>query len=298
MKPFFLLFLLCFSTLLAQATNYYVSTSGGNNANPGTSPTQAFKTIQKALNTVSAGDNIYVVAGTYFERLVWMTSGSANAFITLTNYNGGTVSIDGSSSGGNTLLLIDSKSYVKVQNLTFRKNFRDYAEGLHILGAGRDIQVTNCIFKDIGWTSNANAMPNEDEHNANPLLVEGTETDSLYNITISSNQIYDCITGFSEGLTINGNVSNFTIANNIVHDITNIGIDCAGHYDKGAPAALDQARNGVVKQNRVYKCVSPVADFAGYLCGWGQKHCGGAQYMLPKWGRHFGWLRNRWLYGF
>ncbi|MEZ5173944.1 MAG: hypothetical protein R2850_10690 [Bacteroidia bacterium] len=36
--------------------------------------------------------------------------------------------------------------------------------------------------------------------------------------------------GNSEAITLTGNVTNFLIEDNHIHDITNIGIDVAGHY--------------------------------------------------------------------
>lgn len=60
----------CFLTgLSASATSYYVSTSG-NDANPGTSATYPWKTIQKAAGVVKAGDTVHVASGTYYLGLV------------------------------------------------------------------------------------------------------------------------------------------------------------------------------------------------------------------------------------
>lgn len=65
----FLFFLGLFCLGIGQAiaaTTYYVNATTGDDANPGTAPGSAFKTIQTALYTVSTnGDTIYVAAGTY-----------------------------------------------------------------------------------------------------------------------------------------------------------------------------------------------------------------------------------------
>ncbi len=248
------------------AVNYYVKTTG-NNANNGLTYATAFKTIQKALDVAAPGTTIFVGAGTFKERLWWSNSGSADNFITLTNYNGGIVYVDGSvggtNSAANELLAISGKSFVKVENIRFRNNYRAFASGIYVTGAGRDIQISNCYILNIGWTTVKTAFPSSND-NANPLVVVGNQADSIQNLLISGNQIYNCITGYSEGMAVNGNVSNFEISGNTVHDITNIGIVCAGHYSwTGAPAAVNQARNGLVKLNNVYKCVSPVAVSAG-----------------------------------
>lgn len=58
---------------------YYVSTTG-NDSNPGTQ-VQPWKTIQKAANTVTIGDTVYVNAGVYAERVTISTSGNPGAMV-------------------------------------------------------------------------------------------------------------------------------------------------------------------------------------------------------------------------
>jgi hypothetical protein len=63
-------------------------------------------------------------------------------------------------------------------------------------------------------------------------------------------------TGSSESLVVNGNVTNFRITHNVVHDNNNIGIDVIG-FERTAPdPAVDQARDGVVSNNLVYNIMS------------------------------------------
>jgi parallel beta-helix repeat protein len=64
MKRFFLLLLFCSLTPI-YAAKYYVSSLLGNDKNVGTSQLQPFKTLQKAANTVRAGDTVYIMNGTY-----------------------------------------------------------------------------------------------------------------------------------------------------------------------------------------------------------------------------------------
>jgi hypothetical protein len=51
---------------------------------------------------------------------------------------------------------------------------------------------------------------------------------------------------------VNGNVTNFRITHNIVHDNNNIGIDVIGFEHTAPDPAVDQARDGVVSGNLVY----------------------------------------------
>jgi len=253
----------------AVTTFYYVNGASGNDTNSGTSSSSPLKTIQAALNktTDGAGATIYTAAGTYHERLTWPTSGaSSSAPITLTNYNGGVVTVDGVSatnSTQNSMINISSKSHLRIDHINIANNIRSYAAGIYISGSGTDLQVTYCKIYAVGWTSDSTSVPSSTD-NANPLVVVGTSVASYNEIYIGSNEIYSCNTGYSEGLTMAGNVMNFLIESNIVHNIRNIGIDMTGHYAwTGAPDSVNFARNGNVKYNTVYKCVSPVATNGG-----------------------------------
>jgi hypothetical protein len=250
-------------------TSYYVNGTSGSDTNAGTSAATALKTIQAALNKTVAGTGatIYVAAGTYKERLSWPNSGASAAEpITLTNYNGGTVILDGVSatnSTQNAMIQVSSKSYLRINNISIANNIRSYASGIYVSGSGTDIQVTSCKIYNIGWTSDSTSVPSS-SNNANPLVVVGTGATSYSNIYIGSTQIYSCNTGYSEGLTLAGNVENFLIESNIIHHIRNIGIDMNGNYAwTGAPASVNFVRNGNVKYNVVYNCVSPVATSGG-----------------------------------
>jgi hypothetical protein len=63
------------------ATTYFVATTGSDAAN-GTSSGTAWRTIQKAADTVNPGDLVNVAAGTYQERVVFGRAGSAGSLIT------------------------------------------------------------------------------------------------------------------------------------------------------------------------------------------------------------------------
>ena len=58
-----LIFLVCISNNSQE--NYYVSSSIGDNTNPGTSESSPFLTIARALNNIQPGGTIYVMDGLY-----------------------------------------------------------------------------------------------------------------------------------------------------------------------------------------------------------------------------------------
>lgn len=82
----------------AQATTYFVATNG-NDTNPGTD-TAPFKTIKYGVTALSAGDTLYVRAGTYGDNNIGASSASPipngtdwNNPITVAAYPGDTVTI-------------------------------------------------------------------------------------------------------------------------------------------------------------------------------------------------------------
>src|SRR5689334_1871443 len=75
-------------------------------------------------------------------------------------------------------------------------------------------------------------------------------------LIIDGNEVHHLKTGSSESLVVNGNVTNFRITHNVVHDNNNIGFDVIG-FERTAPdPAVDQARDGVVSGNLVYNITS------------------------------------------
>lgn len=87
------LVLLTLLSSTAGAETYYVSTTG-NDSWPG-SLEQPWKTVQKAADTLVAGDTVYVRAGTYAERVFPLNSGAAGQLVTYAAYPGEAVTIDG-----------------------------------------------------------------------------------------------------------------------------------------------------------------------------------------------------------
>jgi hypothetical protein len=101
----------------AEATSgsaYYVAPSG-DDSNPGTQE-EPWKTIQHAVDTANPGDIIYLRAGGYDESVRFRQSGQEGTPITLTNYDGEAVTIDG---GGDPAIVdLDGTQYWIIQGLT------------------------------------------------------------------------------------------------------------------------------------------------------------------------------------
>jgi hypothetical protein len=99
-------------------TGIYVATDGNDSTGDG-SITTPYLTISKAASVVAAGQTIFVRSGTYTEAVTIDADGTAEAPITLRNYPGETVVID----GGGTLpesytgLITVNGDYVTVRGL-------------------------------------------------------------------------------------------------------------------------------------------------------------------------------------
>lgn len=246
-------------TASASATTYYVSTSGNNN-NDGLSQGTAWQTIQWAANHVVAGDTVNVLGGTYNETVNIPASGSATAgYISFQNYPGQTPIVDGTGlsipGGQYGLFNIASQSYVIIQGFevqNYKTTKRNIVPvGIYITGGGSNIQLLNNHVHDIVTSAsgcNANALG---------VAVYGTKAPaSLNNITITGNELDKLKTGCSESLALDGNVDTFIVANNLIHDNNNIGIDAIGFEGVSPNPAYDQARNGYIGENSVYNITS------------------------------------------
>jgi hypothetical protein len=250
------LILLAFTSaaLLAQSgSTYYVSKSGSN-SNSG-SFTAPWLTIQHAANSVWAGATVYVEAGVYNESVSFPASGTASNYITFASYPGQTAVIDGtglSVSGTQGLINIVNQSYITVSGFEIRNYTTGSANptpaGIWVTGSGSGVQLLNNIVHNITTKSEKNG-------NAFGIAVYGTSSTPITNITISGNQVYSLKTGNSESLNVDGNVTNFSITNNIVHDNDNIGIDAIGFEGVG-PSGSDQPKYGEISGNTVYNITS------------------------------------------
>jgi hypothetical protein len=211
-----------------------------------------YTTIAAAMSAAKAGETIVVHAGVYSENVEFTKSGTATAYLTLQGDPGAI--LDGTGMDGHTpMVTITDRSYVRVSGFEIR-NLKPTstsvdATGILVSGAGTGVQVMNNKVHDI-WASSASSSVN-----AHAIHIAGNTNPGLVNVTVSGNEIYSMKTGWSENLTVNGNVDGFEVSNNVIHDNNNIGIDIAGFYGMG-PAGFDNARNGKVVGNNVYNITS------------------------------------------
>ncbi len=235
-------------------TTYYVSQEAhASDANPGTLA-QPWATLQHSADTMVAGDTVLVRAGVYTAGAQISTSGSAaDGMITYKNFPGETPIIDGSAltvpPADNGLFMLENVSYVRIEGFELRNyratNAGRTAVGIYVSGAGTQLQIVGNHIHHISSESSNNS-------DAHAIAVYGTEApDSINNLLISDNTIHDLELYYSEALVLNGNVEQFEISRNTIHDADNIAIDLIG-FEQTSSDPYDQARDGVVQDNVVY----------------------------------------------
>jgi hypothetical protein len=272
------------TTAVSANTNFYVSTSGSNSNNG--SSGSPWATVAYAVTKAGPGITINVAPGTYNETadIAINTGGSASGgyFILKSTTPGGAI-INGSGvtvgTGGYAYGLINigntsNVSYVTVDGFevtdfktgTSTKTNKLVPAGIALQGSGTNIQILNNNINNIwnqGKATNHTGNCPAGSPEAFGLVVAGTSgATALTNISVIGNTLSNMMTGCSETMELDGNINGFIIANNLVHNNSNIGIaalggecvasgvTCTGGYDG---AVNDQSRNGEIYGNTVYE---------------------------------------------
>jgi hypothetical protein len=149
---------------------------------------------------------------------------------------------------------------VRVEGFEIR-NFRTAEHrlaplGINVIGAGSHIELLKNNVHHIENNFEGRDGPGRGG-NAFGIAVYGTDAKTpITDLIIDGNEVHHLKTGSSESLVVNGNVTNFRITHNVVHDNNNIGIDVIGFEHTAPDPAVDQARDGLVSGNLVYSITS------------------------------------------
>ena len=255
--------LVCASGVFGQSNSFFYVARNGDDSNAGTQ-TAPWRTIQHAADTARAGSTVNVRGGVYGELVSINVSGNAtDGYVTFRSYPGEKAVLDAeylTPSGRQGVLTIHNQSYVRIEGFEIR-NFRTAEHrlaplGISVMGAGSHIELLKNNVHNIEQTFNGRDAPGRGG-NGFGIAVYGTEAKTpISELVIDGNEVHHLQTGSSESLVVNGNVANFRITHNVVHDNNNIGIDVIG-FERTAPdPAVDQARDGVVSGNLVYNITS------------------------------------------
>jgi hypothetical protein len=206
---------------------YYVAPTG-NDSNPGTE-TQPWQTIQKAANTLTSGDTVYIRAGIYREQVIPQNSGSdSNHYITYTAYPGETVTLDGSSVSVpeyTGLIYVVGRNYIRISGLRV----------INSAYAGILVDNSGHITLEKNYTDNT-ASSGIGVWGSNYIIIDGNEIERA------------CSNRMQEFLTMAG-TDTFEIKNNRVHN----GV---AEYRKEGIDVKDGSSNGKVYGNHVYSIQS------------------------------------------
>lgn len=255
--------LICVPGAFAQSNSLFYVATNGNDSNPGTE-TAPWRSIQHAADTVRAGSTVNVRGGVYEELVNIKASGNASdGYITFKSSPGETAILDathftpGDRSG---ILTIHNQSYVRIDGFEIR-NYRTAEHrftplGISVTGAGSHIELLKNNVHHIEQNFNGRDAPGRGG-NGFGIAVYGTDAKApITDLIIDGNQVHNLKTGSSESLVVNGNITNFRITRNVVHDNNNIGIDVIGFEHTAPDPAVDQARDGLVSGNSVYNITS------------------------------------------
>jgi hypothetical protein len=209
---------------------YYVSPSG-DDQNPGTE-LLPWKTIQKAADTLTQSDTVYVKAGTYFERVVPAFSGTSLNRITYAAFPGDVVTIDGtgvSVPGWGGLFDVSGKDHITIDGFHIRDSssngiLADGCVGVIISGN----HTYNTVSSGIGvWNSNNVVVDsNEVELACNDGEQECITVAITSNFEVSNNEVHHSGPGNNggEGIDIKHGSCNGAVHNNVVHHTNRLGI--------------------------------------------------------------------------
>lgn len=251
------------SVLSANAADYYVATNGSDTSS-GTL-TQPWKTVQKAANTLVAGDTAYIRGGTYNEYdIKFANSGALGNPITIKRYPGETAIIDGGFTSGSGLswgavIFIDNNHYITLEGLIIKRGLRanirigyDYNP--------TNITIKNCDISDFVASDNSGQV----------TIVHGG------NIVIENNLLhgYQPYTGDTSSSQNSAGVHIFyagdvTIKNNTIYN-TPGGIYYKGSWDNGSTTIIENnliynqnrwgimsAKRGTIIRNNIIRNVTP-----------------------------------------
>lgn len=209
---------------------YYVAVTG-NDSNPGTLA-QPWRTIQKAADTLVAGDTVYVRSGTYTERVTPQNSGVAGSYITYSAYPGDQVTIDGSSvtlpddlAG---LFEVSCKSYIVIAGLR-AINAGPYPDNAailikvssHVIVRGNS--TYNSAASGIGvWGSDhVTVEGNTVEAACNSRMQECISVAGTDTFEVRDNTVSNC---YKEGICLKDGSSNGRVYRNHVDHTQDVGI--------------------------------------------------------------------------
>ena len=216
----------------AVGVTYFVGTTG-NDAHLGTARTNAWRTIQSAVDRVSPGDSIVVLAGTYTGAVI-RTSGLDSAPITLKADDGAAVVLNVKSIAHSSILVVEDwdgigpVSYWIIQGFEIAGSLR---HGIDI--RGRADQSNRCI----------TVLSNRVHHS----VATGIFTAFTDDLLICGNESYS---NGEHGVYCSNSGDRPVVQGNRLHHNTGSGLHMNGDASMGGDGVIS---GGLIENNRIYK---------------------------------------------
>jgi len=273
------------------AETYFVS-KDGKDSYPGTEALP-WKTIQKAADTLTAGDTVYIKVGIYNERVIIQNSGEPENYIVFSNYQNDAVSIDGTgiSWGGewNGLVDITEKKYIRING--FQVINADYG-GIWIYRSSHIVVNQNYTYNTFScgigiWSSHyVSVENNEVELACNDGEQECISVaDSSY-CEIFGNNVHDNGPGTEggEGIDVKEGSHHINVFGNEVHHLNNrLGIyadawdkhtyriniyqNIIHHCSAENGISVSSEKGGLIEKVNIYNNVVFMNDYCGIQLG-------------------------------
>jgi uncharacterized protein (TIGR02217 family) len=221
-------------------STYYVATTGNDNA-AGTIGAP-FLTIQKALNTVAAGDTVYIRGGTYSEHLIIKTTGSQLSPITVQAYGTEVVTV---TSGNRRTIRTGGRQHGYIfRNMRLLASYTTYSDGkTYSIDFDKTGTADNEPTGDIWLGSNNYPNGGNDYFVLDNCYIEGAVRfygSHCQVINSELNGISQWATGIFAGY---GSCDHTLIDTNIIHDYTT----------RGA-WLMNYIKYSIARNNTVYGC--------------------------------------------
>jgi hypothetical protein len=239
------------TSVATRGAEKHVSISGADSSDG--SSNAPWRHIAHAVTQLTPGDTLNIAAGIYEEKLSIKVSGTPAEPILIKAAPGAILT--GKGVKGDHMIHVANQSHIHISGLEIRDllGTKD-GSGIRIEGACADIQILSCRIHEIRGKD------------AMGITVYGTSPEqAISGLVIRGNEVFDCDPATSEAIVLNGNVDGFEVSNNTVHDVNNIGIDFIGGEDWVNKDRSKVTRNGVCKNNTVYRCRSSYGG--GYAAG-------------------------------
>jgi len=113
--------------------NLYVSVFG-ENANDGLTQVSPVRDVQHAINISQEGDTINIYGGEYYEYLQITHNGLTIRKASI--FDEVVIKPEMGNNVADALLLIDGKSNILIDGITFAEHMYKYAQGIYVAGSG------------------------------------------------------------------------------------------------------------------------------------------------------------------